>query len=208
MTFAQLKGQVLTAMEQWSLANQQLHPIFPEIVAEWVQAAIYKLDADLLWTQSRETFDTEASTRRYAVDEAILHIQTVTCDGYEMTPLTVPEEVAKYEADDTESTPQYYSWFAAEIALYPVPSEADLTVELWCNKRPDALSDDDDEPTLPAHVHPLLVDYALYQAFRHVGDVEHAGACLAMYRAAREEEQSNMLNTRGIMAARLDSKVV
>jgi hypothetical protein len=208
MTFGQMIGQVQTAMAEWLLSKESLHTVFRDNVEQWVQQGIYRLDADLQWTQGRLAFDTTASTRRYTMNAAILRVQHVTCDGVELFPLIAAEDIAKQELDDTEDTPAFYSWYGAEIALYPTPSGDDLEIEVWCNQTPAALSNDDDVPTLPPHTHALIVDYALYQAFRHVGEMEKSQVCLAIYRAAADDERGNLLNIRGVSGLRRDSRVV
>jgi len=207
MNFGQLCGQVQTAMAEWLLSKESLHTVFKENVQEWVQQAIYRLDADLLWTQLRIQLDSVISQRRYTLDPGILRIQYVTYAGAELTALTTAEEIARAELDTTASTPRYYAWYGQELALYPTPAVADDEIEVWALQTPLAMVGDSDVPTLPCHLSALLVDYAMYQAFRHVGDIERAQACLAIYLEAMERDRQNYLNSRGVTAVRRDGRV-
>ena len=208
MTYGDLKGQVQSAMRDF-MHGASARPVLDDHVALWVQQAIYKLDADLLWTRSRVQVASVADQRRYTLADGIHRLLCVTYEGRELLPLTLAEEVAKQEISDSSGTPVYYSWYGQEIALYPTPDTAVASgIELWTIQRPTAMATDADVPTLPVQTHSLLVDYALHQAYRHVGDLEKAQACRAMYAAGMEEERSNLFNSRGVMASRKDSRAV
>jgi len=208
MNFGELIGQVLSCMWEWGTSNQSGHFIDRALVEQWVQQAIYRLDADLLWTQLRLQLDSVISQRRYDLIPGILRIQYVTYAAAEMHPLTTAEEIARAELNTTTGTPTHYAWYGQELALYPTPAAADDEIEVWALQTPEDLVADADYPTLPAHTHALIVDYALYQAFRHVGDIERAKACLATYEAAMQNDKSNYLNSRGVTAMRRDQRVI
>jgi len=208
MTFGQLSSQVHSAMRQYTAGNAGMSMVDRDMTDMWMQAAIYQLDADLGWTQDRVQVLSVVDQRRYTLDSAIRRILLVTYDGAELLPLLAAEDVVKQNADDTTGTPIYYSWFASELSLYPVPNTAALTIELWTIKAPTALATDAAVPTLPLHTHHLLVTHALYQAWQYIGEMDRSARCEEMYMAGMHQERGNYINARGIVQARSDSRAV
>lgn len=209
MNFGELTGHVLSVMRDYCAANAAAYSVDKPMAEAWVQQAIYRLDADLLWTQERVQASSVAGQRRYALDDAIRVIQYATYDGAELTALTTIEEIARQEAETSNGTPTHYSWYAQELALYPLPAAStENVIELWTIQTPAALSEAADVPTLPLHTHALLIDYALYQAYRYVGNMELSQGCMGMYAAALQNEAGNYINRRGVMAVRRDARMV
>lgn len=181
MTFGEIKAHVRNSLADYNSMGVGYRQFEEELIETWVRQAHYQVDNDLAWTRDQVTVDSVADQRSYTVDEAIRDILVVTFDGAELVRITTPEEIALNFASNTSGMPSRWAWWGESLYLYPPPETADLDIVIWARKTPLAMSDDTERPTVPPHSHPLIVRYALMQAYTHAGDLERAQLCLEQY---------------------------
>lgn len=197
MTFATLRSHVLSALVQFTGAGAGVNYIDSDVAGSWVMQAVYKLDADLRWTRCRSYLNSIKGQRYYTIPEGFHEILVVTYQGKPLERITSEDEIARQDASPEDGTPLYWAWWGPDLALYPKPDTSiPGSLGLYVVSTPVAL-DDDETPTLPAHLHPLLIDYALSLGHCHVGDVEKAGAFLTLYNSAVETQRYRAGNDRG-----------
>lgn len=198
ITFAQLRSHVLSAMSEYVHGNLGMRSVDADMAATWVKLAHYKLDADLRWSRCRAYINGVRGQRYYTLSPGFHEILVVTYAGKPLERITSQEEIVLQDARDTTGTPVAWAWWGPDIALYPQPDESvGGVIGLYVVTTPDELVDDDDTPTLPAHLQPLLLDYALSLGYRHVGDVDRAVGYMNLYTAAIESERYKTGNDRG-----------
>ncbi|MHB8996928.1 MAG: phage adaptor protein [Armatimonadota bacterium] len=197
MTFATLRSHVLSALVEYTGAGAGTHYIDSDVAGSWVKLAIYRLDADLRWTRCRAYDNSIKDQRYYTLPVGFHEILVVTYQGKPLERITSEEEIARADASPESGTPLYWSWWGPDIALYPKPDVGvPGSIGLYVVSTPVDLADDE-TPTLPAHLHPLLIDYALSLGHRHVGDAEKAVAFMNLYSAAVEVQRYKAGNDRG-----------
>ncbi|MHB8997510.1 MAG: phage adaptor protein [Armatimonadota bacterium] len=197
MTFATLRSHVLSALVEYTGAGAGVHYIDSDVSGSWVQQAIYKLDADLRWTRCRSYINAVHDQRYYTLPEGFHEILVVTYEGKPLERITSEDEIARQDASPEAGTPQYWAWWGPDLALYPQPdATSPAAIGLYVVSTPVALADTE-TPTMPAHLHPLLLDYALSMGHRHVGDVDKASAFMNLYASAIEAQRYRAGNDRG-----------
>jgi len=78
--------------------------------------------------------------------------------------------------------PQYYFQWGMSIILEPKPGATTYTLNVHISQWPDYLrSDTTDEPLIPVEFHPLIVSYALAQAFLKIKKFGTAGGYYQEY---------------------------
>lgn len=189
MTFAELKAHVRYALAELNAAAGY-RELDEDLLETWVRQAHYIVDASLEWTKQRVSMDAVASQRYYTLDAAVRDIRALAYDGTELMRLTVQEDIARHELDDTTGTPNRWAWWGEYLSLYPTPSaSATGAIVLWALKTPPALVEETERPTVPPQAHPLIVQYALMMAYQHLGDVERAVATKQLYDRGLSDEQ-------------------
>jgi len=199
MTFGQLKGHVQDALADYASTAAGIRSITPADAGIWVNQALYQLDSDLRWNRQRETINGVLGTRHYDLDADVREILTVAWNGTLLQRLTSEQEIAQHDANDGQDTPGYWSLWGSELSLYPTPKASVAAgIQLLTVRTPLALVSDETIPTLPAHTHRLLVDYALHQAYIRVGNAEMALVCMNAYLVGAQREASKLAGQLGL----------
>lgn len=196
MTFAQLKSHVTMAMADLAHSAAGMRGVTDQLAGDWINAAVQKVDAELRWSRARSTFNTVIGTRWYTLDTNIREIVDVTYGADLLVRITNEEDIIKHDADTTTGTPRNWAWWGAEIGLYPTPA-AVAAVTMYTVRAPTLLVGPTEVPTLPTHMHTLLVDDALVQAFRHAGEVEKMMVLRDKFRQDLAAESDRLYNDRG-----------
>lgn len=198
MTFAELRSHVLSAMADFLINTQGIRSIDADMAGSWVRLAQCKLDADLRWSRCRSYINAVAGQRYYTFPSTFHEILVVTYQGKPLERITSQDEIVRQDAVEQErGTPQMWAWWGPDLALYPQPdASAAAAIGMYVVTTPTALADGE-EPTLPLHLQPLMLDYALSLGYRHVGEVEKAVGYMNLYSAAVETERYKVGNDRG-----------
>jgi len=115
----------------------------------------------------------------------------------------------KHDAAEATGDAYYWSWWANELCLYPTPDEDDVPITLYCLLTPSPLVDDTAIPSLPPHLHDLIVLHALSTGYRYMGDIERADATYAQYQGRVMAAKFMLASYNGReTTARSDEKVI
>ena len=212
LTFAEMRAQVLAGLYDHQ-ANAQglatMRQINETILKAWVRQAHYQVDADLQWTRQRITINSVNGQRRYTLDPDILNIEACLYDGAELIRIQAIEDIVKQDAAESTGDAYYWSWWANELCLYPTPDEDDVPITLYCLLTPSPLVDDTAIPSLPPHLHDLIVLHALSTGYRYMGDIERADATYAQYQGRVMAAKFMLASYNGReTTARSDEKVI
>ena len=212
LTFAEMRAQVLAGLYDHQ-ANAQglatMRQINETILKAWVRQAHYQVDADLQWTRQRITINSVNGQRRYTLDPDILNIEACLYDGAELIRIQAIEDIVKQDVAESTGDAYYWSWWANELCLYPTPDEDDVPITLYCLLTPSPLVDDTAIPSLPPHLHDLIVLHALSTGYRYMGDIERADATYAQYQGRVMAAKFMLASYNGReTTARSDEKVI
>lgn len=118
-----------------------------------------------------------------------------------LRPLGLEDWREKYHDNTTSGTPTHYSRFGDEIYLWPVPDDDDDTCTIECIMDVADLSDDDETPTYPPHLHSLIVNLAMAYVYRLAAQPGEAAATeeLADRQISRERTDTTIRRTSGRM---------
>jgi hypothetical protein len=107
---------------------------------------------------------------------------------------TSPERMYQLQTLGVTGRPQFFSTYAGlteqpEVALWPTPDRA-YSLKISFEVRPTEMSADADVPSLPDEFTTILVDYALFRAYRAEDDRERATAFYQDYQSGIRELRS------------------
>jgi len=206
MTFGQMRSLVSAALQEFRQAGNVVRPVLDEHIALWVNQGYIRLCADLLVPQSKVIVEGVVGQRHYTLESNILQVVWAMWEGRELTRILSVEEVARQDSTETiTGTPEYWAWTGRILSIFPAAAE-NGNLELWCILTPNELEDNTETPQVAAHLHELIVDFAMYQAMRHIGDIERMMAYYNLYNIAIEKERANIVNRPGLMQMRKDAR--
>lgn len=197
-TLGQMKGMLQFAFADFSVASAGARYMSPAIIEDWIRAAHYSLDAALRWTRDSDALESVDGQKAYIYDGDLLQeISEVTYEGELLKRVPVSEYLERWGDETTEGTPEYWSLNGAEIWLYPWPDTDDEDIIVSGVALPPPMGSDSAMPTLPAQYHSLIVDWALAQGYRHLGNMEMEQTCMAGFKALAEMASHERLTDRG-----------
>jgi len=94
-------------------------------------------------------------------------------------------------------TPSRWTVWNGEVWLMPTPDTTGETIRLYGVGLPEPLDSNSDIPSIPPQYHDLIVNYAMAQAWRHVGKPELEQAVLVKAERTMEEARREPLTDRG-----------
>jgi hypothetical protein len=107
----------------------------------WSDAELYnhlyfaanRLARESLCIDNRYTTTSVADQQEYTKPTRAVQIKRVTFDSRKLDPLDMRmiDSINLNTTTTPTGTPQYYYWFDNVIGLYPIPSTASLTIEIW-----------------------------------------------------------------------------
>lgn len=118
-----------------------------------------------------------------------------------LQPLTLEQWREHYHDNDTPSTPTRYCRYGDQIYFWPVPDDSDDTCTITGIMDVSDLTEDDETPEYPPHLHTLIVDLAISYTYRIVGLPKDAAMTeeLADRDIAREAHDPTIQRTSGRM---------
>lgn len=142
--------------------------------------------------------DSIANDGSYTFPIPFVRLRRVTFNGIKLKRIEL-EELDKI-AGDREAQPKvgtpdrYYVW-GNRLFLYPLPSkDGEGNLEIYCVKRPEALSGDQSIPEIPEHMHEDIVRYALARAKELDQEDDRSDMIMSEYEArvalSRDETQN------------------
>lgn len=151
------------------LINQALHAI--EVRHDWP------------WLEAVETITTANGDDDYVPAAGWMRTVSLTISG--RAPLERKTITEIDELLGTTGDPRFYTVFAEQIIVRPVPTSALAIRHRYIKKETD-LAGGSDTPLLPASYHGALIALAASFAFRRSNQLADAGAAQAEYQAWEE----------------------
>jgi len=168
MTFGDLKSYV-----EMALLDVYPDRLNPDLVADWVQQAYVEVDTALRWSRDKEEDNSVIGQANYAIPTTTRVIVFATYLATGETKATLLKQISIEEwhrLDEADGTPTSWARWGDEIYLYPTPDVNAETITLFVSETPTALATDVSIPVIPAETHGLIRDYALMEAYAHLGD--------------------------------------
>lgn len=178
LTFQEMRDQLdIIALK---LLGDERRYVSAVALGRWVNSAYHEIDRKLRWTRCTYEFTTVADQDVYVIPSSVREYLAVsyTDDAdqvRDLEPMSLGRMVALQAALGTDSgDPSRWAFHGDRFYLYPPPETAGETVKVWTVGEPPKLSNDDDKPGFPAHLHELVVDQAIVYLLRHFGQLEAA----------------------------------
>lgn len=177
------------------------------LLKQLINMGYQELGQKLKWR--REDCTTSAVADTYAYDVSLSSREWDLVQYYDdssekshiLRELSLAEFREKYNDNDTSAVPVNYARYGDEIYLYPVPDDGDDTFTISCVMDLADMTEDDETPPYPPHLHPIIVDLAIAQVYRLAGQAQLSAATesYADTQIARERTDTTVRRTSGNM---------
>lgn len=152
-------------------------PILDDLVNESLQ--VLSMEEDWPWLQVATTFATVSGTRGYTPPAGWNRTKALGIDGYDALQWRSLQEIREVPTATT-GVPQYYTVFAEQVLLAPIPNGVYTILHDYVKIEPD-LTLATDTPLIPTQFHHAVVAYVAHLAHLRAGDAQMASAALADY---------------------------
>lgn len=153
-------------------------------IKAWINEGLFQIarEVEAPEYQATEEIGLEVGRYKYPLPEDFLRVQDIFYPEMRARlRLLDLQQFDLYTPSITAGPPQAYTLYASELWLFPNPSSAD-TLEVRYIRNPPQLMKDEDIPLLNPNYWHLLIDYALWRAFRAEDDMESAQAHQTQYK--------------------------
>lgn len=207
LTYKKMCNQVELILAQAFGAKDRL--VSPALIQEWVNSAYQEVDRKLRWTRCTHVFDSVKDQAAYTITTRVreyIAVEMADANGkvYKLERISLNEYIHYRETSTTSSRPSYWVHHGDAFYLYPMPDETyseddeeGYRVTIYIVGEPADLSDDEDTPGWPAHLHQLVVTEALSYAYRLFAEEEKALALQAAVNAVVVTERREPAMDRG-----------
>jgi hypothetical protein len=161
-------------------------------ILRWVNDAMRDIALRNNLLQVKAVTATVANQQDYTLPADMLTLHSVRYGTDKLQSLTLSE--ADTFMDTTSSnagTPVYYSQWGSTISLYPIPSDAATSLNIYYTRQPVVVDDLSDAPELPAAYHLRLVEYCIAQAYELDSEPESYAQKMAQFNQNVDSTKDN-----------------
>ncbi len=161
-------------------------------ILRWVNDAMRDIALRNNLLPIKATTATVAAQQDYALPSDLLTLVSVRYGTEKLAALTLQEADEYVDAStNNQGVPQYFSVWGSTISLYPIPTDANTSLNLFYNRQPLVVNDNSDIPEIPAAYHLRLVEYCIAQAFELDSEMESYQAKMAQFNDGVKNTKDN-----------------
>ena len=202
LTFGKMKGMLYSAFAEYMQTTAGPHFITNDTIEDWIRQGHYRVDGQMRWTRATEDISSteDVGTYAYSFGDLIelVQVEYITADGtHKRLERVDPDDRLEWLEWGRTGTPSHWTVWNGEVWLMPTPDTTGETIRLYGVGLPEPLDSNSDIPSIPPQYHDLIVNYAMAQAWRHVGKPELEQAVLVKAERTMEEARREPLTDRG-----------